>query len=143
MAEGVFAPSLEVRQKMQRQRSKDTAAELAVRQALHRLGLRYRVHRRPVPSLRRTADVVFGPARVAVFIDGCFWHGCPEHGHVPSASRWYWSAKIERNRLRDADTSQQLETAGWHVVRVWEHEDAEQAATRIAATIRNRASPSA
>jgi DNA mismatch endonuclease (patch repair protein) len=127
-----------VREKMQKQRSKDTAVELAVRRALHGLGLRYRVHRRPLPSLRRTADVVFGPARVAVFIDGCFWHGCPEHGHVPSSNGWYWPAKIERNRTRDVDTCRRLEEAGWVAVRIWEHEDPENAAARVAALVSQR-----
>ncbi|MFP5375862.1 MAG: very short patch repair endonuclease [Acidimicrobiia bacterium] len=123
---------------MQKQRSKDTTVELAVRRALHRLGLRYRVHRQPLPTLRRTADVVFGRARVAVFVDGCFWHGCPHHGHVPSASAWYWPAKIERNRRRDLDTSRRLEEAGWLAIRVWEHEAPDDAATRIAALVAQR-----
>ena len=85
------------------QRTRDTAPELAVRRLLHAMGLRYRVDRQPLPGLRRRADLVFGPARVAVYIDGCFWHGCPEHGNPrPRANSGYWPAKIQRNQARDA-----------------------------------------
>lgn len=108
---------------MQAQASRDTGPEMAIRRELHRRGFRYRLHRRPIPSLRRTADIVFGPTHVSVFVDGCFWHGCPEHGsRVPRTNDWYWPEKIERNRRRDLDTTAQLEEAGWAVVRVWEHE---------------------
>lgn len=122
---------------MQRQASRDTAPELAVRRLLHRRGLRYRVHLRPVPSLRRTADIVFTRARVAVFVDGCFWHGCPhcygQRQHKTNA--WYWPEKIQRNRTRDEDTDAKLVAAGWDVVRVWEHEVPDAAADRIAAHV--------
>jgi DNA mismatch endonuclease (patch repair protein) len=108
---------------MSKQRREDTAPELALRQALHALGLRYRLHRAPLPWLRRKADVVFGPARVAVFVDGCFWHGCPQHGQRRhDVNGWYWSEKIARNRRRDEDTDNALASAGWKVLRVWEHE---------------------
>jgi DNA mismatch endonuclease (patch repair protein) len=108
---------------MSTQRREGTAPEVALRRALHALGLRYRVHRAPVPSLRRKADVVFGPSRVAVFVDGCFWHGCPQHGRRHhDVNSWYWPDKIARNRRRDADTDQALASAGWLAVRVWEHE---------------------
>lgn len=136
-----YASSDKVRRQMQSQRSRDTEPELALRRALHRLGYRYRVHRRPLPTLRRTADIVFGPAQVAVFVDGCFWHGCPEHGtRVPHANQWYWPAKIERNRNRDADTDRRLEKAGWAVVRIWEHEPVETAVERVAAALAQRRS---
>lgn len=113
-------------------RSKDTAPELALRRAVWALGLRYRVHARPLPGLRRTADLVFSTARVAVFSDGCFWHGCPDH-HVPSKSsaKW-WADKIAGNRARDADTDRRLAEAGWTALRVWEHEDPARAAVRVA-----------
>jgi len=124
---------------MSAQRSRDTSPELAVRTRLHRMGLRYRVHAAPLPSLRRRADIVFGPARVAVFVDGCFWHGCPEHGRRRhDVNGWYWPDKIARNRARDADTDEQLRAAGWAVVRAWEHEEADAVAARVAALVRAR-----
>ncbi len=87
------------------------------------MGFRYRIHRAPVPALRRKADIVFGPARLAVFVDGCFWHGCPDHGRRRhDVNGWYWPDKIARNRLRDDDTDRALTAAGWRVLRVWEHE---------------------
>ena len=134
-----FASSEAVRRRMSAQRSKDTAPELALRSRLHRMGLRYRTHVAPLATLRRRADIVFGPARVAVFVDGCFWHGCPEHGRRRHAvNGWYWPEKIARNQRRDADTDRQLEAAGWLVVRVWEHEDHEQVAARVAELVRAR-----
>lgn len=117
---------------MQAQRTRDTAPELALRRLLHARGLRYRVDREPLSGLRRRADLVFGPARVAVYVDGCFWHSCPQHGRQPTANPGYWSPKLARNRSRDADTDAQLVAAGWHVVRVWEHESPEEAARRVA-----------
>ncbi|MEU2200619.1 very short patch repair endonuclease [Isoptericola sp. NPDC019482] len=121
---------------MQLQRTRDTGPELAVRRHLHAMGLRYRVDRAPLPGLRRRADIVFGPARVAVFIDGCFWHGCPEHGRPETkANPVYWSGKIARNRARDADTDARLAEAGWSVVRVWEHELPSEVAKLVASTV--------
>src|SRR5215831_11579615 len=96
------SPGVSVR--MQRQARRDTAPERALRSALHRLGLRFRVHVRPHPGLRREADVVFGPSRVVVFVDGCFWHGCPEHASWPKANADWWREKIASNRARDAET---------------------------------------
>lgn len=131
-----FASSQAVRSRMSAQRSRDTDPELAVRRALHRLGLRYRIHVAPVPGLRRRADIVFPRARVAVFVDGCFWHGCPVHGQRShTVNEWYWPEKIERNRRRDADTNERLSEAGWNVVRVWEHDPPNEAAERIAAAV--------
>lgn len=118
--------------RMSRQRTKDTAVEMAIRRALHRRGLRYRVHRRPLPNLRRQADIVFGPSKIAVFVDGCFWHRCPEHGTSPKANGAWWQAKLDRNQARDAETTARLSAEGWTVIRVWEHEDPEVAAQRIA-----------
>lgn len=101
------------------------------------MGLRYRVHVPPLPSLRRKADIVFPRARVAVFIDGCFWHGCPEHGRRRhEVNEWYWPEKIARNQRRDADTNARLREAGWTVVRIWEHEPAHVAAERVAGVVR-------
>ncbi|MFC4631778.1 very short patch repair endonuclease [Promicromonospora alba] len=112
------------RRNMQANRSRDTKPELEVRRALHRLGLRYRVAIAPEPGFRRCADIVFTRARVAVFIDGCFWHGCPEHGRSSfKHNADYWPAKISSNVVRDADTTERLHQAGWRVLRFWEHED--------------------
>lgn len=116
---------------MRRQRSRDTGTELALRRLLHARGLRYRVHVRPVPGLRAEVDVVFGPARVAVLVDGCFWHGCPLHGTWPRTNAEWWRSKIERNRARDGETDRALGEAGWLVLRVWEHEPPAEAAARI------------
>ncbi|MCK9868104.1 very short patch repair endonuclease [Nocardiopsis dassonvillei] len=116
---------------MQANRSRDTAPELALRRAVHARGLRYRVAARPIKELRRTADLVFTRARVAVFLDGCFWHGCPKHHTIAVRNGEYWASKVERNRVRDADTDRRLGEAGWTVVRVWEHEDPLDAAGRV------------
>lgn len=127
-----FASSEQVHRRMSRLARRDTAPEMALRRELHRLGLRYFVHRQPVPGLHRQADIVFPRARMAVFVDGCFWHGCPEHGRREHRTNgWYWPEKIERNRWRDRDTDGRLEEAGWTVVRVWEHEDPSGAAQLI------------
>jgi DNA mismatch endonuclease (patch repair protein) len=119
---------------MSRLARRDTGPELALRRVLHGRGLRYFVHRRPLPELPRLADLVFPTAKVAVFVDGCFWHGCPDHGRRQHRTNgWYWPEKIERNVARDRDTDAQLAAAGWRSLRVWEHEDPDQAAVRIAA----------
>ncbi|MGH3443713.1 MAG: very short patch repair endonuclease [Nitriliruptorales bacterium] len=136
--EGSWASSAAIRRTMTSTRGRDTRPERAVRSAVHRLGLRYRVDHPPLPELRRRADMVFPRARVAVFVDGCSWHGCPEHGAVPATNRSYWSDKIARNRERDGDTDTRLLDAGWEPVRVWEHEDPERAAARIARLVRRR-----
>lgn len=117
---------------MQANRSRDTRPELEIRRILHRLGLRYRVGIAPEPSLRRRADIVFTRARIAVFIDGCFWHGCPVHGRSSfNFNADYWSAKIAANVARDADTNERLAGAGWRVLRYWEHETAEDVAAAV------------
>lgn len=126
------------RRRMSRQRRRDTEPERVLRSLLHRMGLRFRVHRRPVVGLRREADVVFGPARVAVFVDGCFWHRCPDHGTFPKANGGWWDTKLAANVARDQDTDRRLAEAGWTVVRVWEHEPPEEAAVRVADVVRRR-----
>lgn len=123
---------------MRANRSRDTAPELALRRELHRLGLRYRVNARPIKAVRRTADVVFTRRKVAVFVDGCFWHGCPEHYRAPSANSTYWGDKRARNVARDLEVNTLLEDAGWCVVRVWEHESPASAAHRVADLVRQR-----
>jgi DNA mismatch endonuclease, patch repair protein len=116
-------------------RRRDTAPEVALRSALHRLGLRFRVDARPVPSVPRRADVVLRGDRVAVFLDGCFWHGCPVHFRPPVTNAEYWTAKIAGNRARDSSTDALLRAACWTIVRIWEHEPTEVAARRILATL--------
>jgi len=130
-----WASSAAVRRSMVGNRSRDTAPELALRSALHALGLRFRVDARPVPAIPRRADVVLRGDRIAVFLDGCFWHGCPDHFRPPATHADYWTAKIAGNRARDAATGALLEAAGWVVVRVWEHEPTASAACRVAATL--------
>jgi DNA mismatch endonuclease, patch repair protein len=124
--------------RMSRQRTRNTNPELLLRGELHSRGLRYRLHRRPLANIRREADLVFVASRVAVFVDGCFWHGCPEHGTWPKRNGSFWIDKIEGNRMRDETTVQALEREGWAVVRVWEHELAADAADRIEGLVRSR-----
>ena len=117
--------------RMAAQSTSGTSPEIAVRRRLHSRGLRYRVNYRPEPSLRRSADIVFTRAKVAVFIDGCFWHSCPEHGTAPTANREWWASKLAANAVRDKDTDALLIAAGWTVIRCWEHEDPEVIAGAI------------
>lgn len=126
---------------MSRQRTHDTRPELALRSELQRRGIRFRVHLRPLPSVRREADIVFTRARVAVFVDGCFWHGCPEHRTHPRRNASFWFDKIEMNRLRDVETDVLLGAAGWLSIRVWEHEGVPEAADRIVAALNKSAHP--
>lgn len=116
---------------MRGNRRRDTRPELALRRALHHLGYRYRVDHPPLLSLRRRADLVFTRRRVAVFVDGCYWHGCPQHYGEPSTNAEYWRSKIALNRERDADTDARLRQAGWTPVRIWEHEPVEVAVARV------------
>lgn len=134
-----WASSPSSRAVMRGNRSRDTKPEIAVRSALYAMGLRYRVAVRPLPSLRRTADVVFFRERVAVFVDGCFWHGCPEH-HRPAVGENadFWSSKVEANRSRDAETNGLLTDAGWKVIRAWEHEGPEVVAERVRIAVLGR-----
>lgn len=134
----VPASSQAVSARMARTGRRDTKPEIALRSHLHALGLRYRVDRAVLPDRRRRVDVVFGPARVAVFVDGCFWHGCPEHGTLPRSNPTYWREKIEANRARDADSNARLEAAGWAVVRVWEHENMAERAQDVESVVRLR-----
>jgi DNA mismatch endonuclease, patch repair protein len=102
---------------------RDTPIERQIRSLLHRAGLRFRVDVSPLAVLRSRADIVFRRSRVAVYVDGCFWHGCPTHGTWPKANATWWRAKIEANRRRDVAITAELISSGWAVVRVWEHED--------------------
>jgi DNA mismatch endonuclease (patch repair protein) len=124
--------------RMSRTGRRDTKPELELRRQLHARGLRFRIDRAVLTDRRRRADIVFGPARVVVFVDGCFWHGCPDHATWPAQNAEFWREKIETNRLRDRDTDQRLAHAGWKVVHVWEHEDPAAAADRIERVVRER-----
>ena len=133
---GSWASSPGTRKSMQGNRSRDTKPELAVRSAVHRRGLRFRVATRPQPELPRTADLVLRKSRIAVFVDGCYWHGCPDHGTQPATNRNYWADKIARNVERDVETTTYLQQTGWTVLRCWEHEDPESVADRVQESVR-------
>lgn len=123
---------------MEAAKQQDTAPEVALRSALHQLGLRYRINVSPIPGMRRRADVVFPKARVAVYVHGCFWHGCPIHATWPKANAGFWRDKIESNRRRDADTDRALAAVGWLPIPIWEHEDPGAASEHIAIAVRER-----
>lgn len=130
-----WASTPAVRASMRANRSRDTKPELLLRRVLHARGYRYRVACRPLPELRRTADIVFSRAKVAVFVDGCFWHGCPTHHRLAKRNREYWEQKVMRNRRRDSEVDAKLAEAGWLALRVWEHEDPASAASRVAEAV--------
>jgi DNA mismatch endonuclease (patch repair protein) len=120
---------------MQSNRPRNTAPEIALRSALHRVGLRFFKHRRPVSGLRCEADIIFTRPRVAVFVDGCFWHGCPQHATFPKTNAEWWANKLEATRRRDLENERALTAAGWTVLRVWEHEPTADAVARIRAAL--------
>lgn len=124
---------------MMRQPSSNTAPEMALRRALHARGARYRIHASVVPGTRRTVDIAFLGPKVAVFVDGCFWHGCTACKPAAKANAAWWAAKIAGNRLRDADTDSRLREAGWAVMRIWEHAVAEEAALDVLQVVRDGA----
>lgn len=135
-----WASSESVRNVMRANVKRDTKPELALRRALHRMGLRYRVAARPQVLKGRIgrADVLFTSARTAVYLDGCWWHACPEHFRPARTHAAYWGPKIERNRARDSAVDTALAAAGWLSIRIWEHEDPSAAAQRIAGALRKR-----
>lgn len=135
---GSWASSAANRKSMQGNKRRDTKPELELRSLLHAAGLRYRVDRPPLAGLRRRADIVFGPARVAVFVDGCFWHGCPDHYRPPKTNDGYWSPKITRNMDRDREVDAALEKAGWLVLRFWEHQPAAECAASVVEIVHER-----
>lgn len=126
-----WAKSPAVRASMRANKWKDTQPELRVRRIVHAAGMRYRVNARPLPGRNFTADLVFSRAKIAVFIDGCFWHGCPAHLRPAKINAEFWAAKIEGNRARDAQVDAWLHEAGWLSLRAWEHEDPVIVAARI------------
>jgi DNA mismatch endonuclease (patch repair protein) len=124
--------------RMARQRRRDTAPEMAIRRLLHARGFRYRVNA-PIPGMpRRRADLTFRTRKVAVFVDGCFWHGCPQHRTQPRANGAWWYEKLQRNVERDREADEHLQGQGWLVIRIWEHEDPETAADRVELALRGR-----
>lgn len=121
--------------RMSRQLSRDTAPEVAVRKLLHASGYRYRLNERVPNMSRRTIDIAFTRAKVAVFLDGCFWHGCPDHATQPKSNAEWWRQKLDRNMARDAETTEHLTAAGWTVLRFWEHEAPARVAERVAEAV--------
>lgn len=130
--------SPEASRRMARVRQKGTSAELALRRQLYGKGIRYRVDFEVLRRPRRVADIAFPGLRIAVFVDGCFWHGCPEHATWPKNNSDFWRQKIEANRLRDMDTNERLKNDGWLVLRFWEHEPADMAASAVEDAITNK-----
>lgn len=126
-----WASTPATRKSMLANRGRDTGPELAVRRLVHARGLRYLVDTRPEPTLRRRADLVFRGPRVAVFVDGCFWHGCRQHYTRPTNNADFWADKVATNRTRDLETTRTLAERGWTVLRFWEHERPEDVAARI------------
>lgn len=124
-----------IRQRMQRQRRRDTALELDIRRALHASGYRFRVDFRMEPALRTRGDIVFTRRRLVVFVDGCFWHGCPQHATAPKNNAEWWRQKLDGNMARDRRVDEQLRQRDWTVVRIWEHEIASDAVTRVRAVL--------
>lgn len=120
--------SEQVSQQMKRMPRKDSVPEIRLRRALHALGLRFRVNLKGLPG---TPDIVFTRAKIAVFVDGCFWHRCPDHGVLPKANRDWWREKLDRNVSRDRLKDEELSSLGWTVVHVWEHEEEAESAGRI------------
>ncbi len=135
---GPIPTSDAVSRRMSLVRTDGTDPELRLRTILHARGLRYRVNRQPCRAVRCRADLVFGSARVAVFVDGCFWHGCPQHASWPRSNAEWWRAKIEKNRRRDAETARSLAATGWLVIRIWEHDDPAAAAAIVEAAVLDR-----
>ncbi|MHC3463663.1 very short patch repair endonuclease [Streptomyces flavovirens] len=114
------SPSISAR--MSRQARRDTVPEVAVRKLLHASGYRYRLNERVPHMPRRTIDIAFTRAKIAVFLDGCFWHGCPDHATQPKANADWWRRKLDTNMARDAETTAHLVAEGWTVLRFWEHQ---------------------
>lgn len=123
---------------MQAVQQRDTSCELALRRELFANGLRYRVNARPLPQRRITADVLVKKYKLAVFVDGCFWHGCPLHGTTPVANEQFWTRKLAGNKKRDEEQTQLLPALGWKVFRFWEHEQPAAAAKKVLAYISSK-----
>lgn len=137
MTETPTPPAQEwVRKRMVAQRTRDTAPELLLRRALHAAGYRYRLNVKVPGAPRRTIDIAFTRHKLAIMVDGCFWHGCPVHSVPPKHNATWWADKLARNKARDAETTALLEAAGWQVIRIWEHESPMEVLPRIGAALR-------
>jgi DNA mismatch endonuclease (patch repair protein) len=131
------SPSSATRRRMQATRQRDTPREVALRSALHQQGFRFRVDS-CIPGTRRRPDIVFGSLKIAVFVDGCYWHGCPKHATWPKTNAEWWRTKIHSNIQRDRNTDDLLAAQGWKVLRFWEHEETAQAAAKVIKAIASR-----
>lgn len=131
-----WATSPAVARSMRANRGRDTSLELTVRRMLHGRGFRYRVNYAPLEGLRSRADIVFTRTRLAIYLDGCFWHSCPAHRTTPKANGDYWAPKLELNRQRDGRVTSRLVESGWTVLRFWEHEDPSAIVDRIISSVR-------
>ena len=120
---------------MQGNRNKDTVPEIQLRSALHRSGLRFFKNRRP-EGVSCRVDILFPTTRLAVFVDGCFWHGCSIHGNQPRTNSAWWHEKLQRNRHRDERNDAELHAEGWQVLRIWEHTAADDAVAMVRAELR-------
>jgi DNA mismatch endonuclease, patch repair protein len=124
---------------MRGNRSLDSKPELALRSLLHRAGYRFRKHRVILTDdLRVRPDLVFVQQRVAIFVDGCFWHGCPQHGRKPRVNEAYWTPKLERNQVRDKRVDAALQKDGWAVIRIWEHDPPAVALRKVGRVLERR-----
>lgn len=136
MRDDLVPPTENVRRQMSRQRTTGTAVELSVRRLLHAHGYRYRVNLgQLLPNQRFRGDIVWTREKLVVFLDGCFWHGCPDHGTTPKSNTEWWRTKIDENSRRDARATSLLRDAGWRVLRFWEHESTEDIVGRIEAEL--------
>ena len=130
-----------VRNVMRANKGVDTRPELELRSLVHKAGLRYAINVRPEHEINRRADIVFRSAKVAIFVNGCFWHGCPKHYVLPKTNKRFWIDKVKRNRERDEETKLLLRRRGWKVIILWEHEDFSRPAVRIVREVRSRRRP--
>lgn len=138
--EDSWASSEHARLTMRANKRRDTEPELKLRSILHSRGLRFRVDCSPLKGVRSRADIVFSKAKIAVFVDGCFWHGCPEHFIMPKTNVEYWSAKIAKNKDRDIRVDRVMAQADWTAIHVWEHDDPAVAADLVERAWRSRTS---
>lgn len=127
-----------IRAKMQAQRARNTKPEIQLRRELHARGVRFRLDGKLPGLRRRSADIVWSGRRLAVFVDGCFWHGCPDHFVLPKTHSDWWHQKIQRNKARDLETTLALTSAGWTVIRIWEHLRTDLAADVVQAVIQDQ-----
>lgn len=132
---GLVPSSSDASRRMAKVRQTGTDAELVLRREMYRIGLRYRIGYEVLRKPRRIADVAFPGRKIAVFVDGCFWHGCPEHATWPKRNADFWRQKIETNRRRDADTNARLQANGWTALRFWSHESPVEAAQTVARVV--------